>query len=165
MTRHILGLHRKGSDCSDELEGIFLVRVDRAFYRWHPTRPFYLLRFVAPESEQCPASREVPFHRVHLDIKDQCSQECEGGPKLSSELRHKSLCPLWVMVQLDSLRGCSRLLACSGPTLLVPNLSLNVERQRQSPCDATWNWGVGVHHSCSDTKFVGPSRRSGLTRS
>jgi len=44
MTRHIPGLHRESKNGSDVLEGVFLVRVDRAFYRWHPTRPFYLLR-------------------------------------------------------------------------------------------------------------------------
>ena len=27
------------------LEGVFLVRVERAFYRWHPQRPFYAIRF------------------------------------------------------------------------------------------------------------------------
>jgi len=45
MTRHIPGLHREKGRGEDELEGIFLVRVDRAFYRWHPTRPFYFLSF------------------------------------------------------------------------------------------------------------------------
>jgi len=49
MTRHIPGLHRESRNDSDELEGIFLVRVDRAFYRWHPTRPFYFLQFAILE--------------------------------------------------------------------------------------------------------------------
>ncbi len=52
MTRHIPGLHREGRNGSDELEGIFLVRVDRAFYRWHPTRPFYFLRFAVLEPKK-----------------------------------------------------------------------------------------------------------------
>ena len=52
MTRHIPGLHRETRNGSDELEGVFLVRVDRAFYRWHPTRPFYLLRFSILEPKQ-----------------------------------------------------------------------------------------------------------------
>jgi hypothetical protein len=49
MKRHIPGLHgdRQGSD--DKLEGIFLVRVDAAFYRWHPQRPFYVLKLVVLE--------------------------------------------------------------------------------------------------------------------
>jgi hypothetical protein len=45
MTRHIPGLHREKGRDQDKLEGVFLVRVERAFYRWHPSRPFYLLRF------------------------------------------------------------------------------------------------------------------------
>ena len=44
MKRHIPGLHRDLRASDDTLEGIFLVRVDRAFYRWHPQRPFYVLR-------------------------------------------------------------------------------------------------------------------------
>ena len=45
MKRHIPGLHGVQRASDDALEGIFLVRVDRAFYRWHPQRPFYVLRF------------------------------------------------------------------------------------------------------------------------
>ena len=52
MNRHIPGLHRENRNTSDEPEGIFLVRVDRAFYRWHPTRPFYLLRFAILEPNE-----------------------------------------------------------------------------------------------------------------
>ena len=50
--RHIPGLHRKTSSSPDYLEGVFLVRVDRAFYRWHPTRPFYLFRFSVLEPKE-----------------------------------------------------------------------------------------------------------------
>ena len=52
MTRHIPGLHREIRNGADHLEGVFLVRVDRAFYRWHPTRPFYLLRFAILEPKE-----------------------------------------------------------------------------------------------------------------
>jgi hypothetical protein len=52
MTRHIPGLHRESRNGSDELDGIFLVRVERAFYRWHPNRPFYLLRFAVLEPKE-----------------------------------------------------------------------------------------------------------------
>ena len=45
MKRHIPGLHCEQRESDDTLEGIFLVRVDRAFYRWHPQRPFYSLNF------------------------------------------------------------------------------------------------------------------------
>src|SRR6202167_5902343 len=43
MKRQIPGLHREGRNGDEILEGVFLVRVDRAFYRWHPQRPFYVL--------------------------------------------------------------------------------------------------------------------------
>ncbi len=45
MKRHIPGLHREASNGESILEGTFLVRVERAFYRWHPQRPFFVLRF------------------------------------------------------------------------------------------------------------------------
>jgi hypothetical protein len=44
MKRHIPGLHGESLNSESILEGIFLVRVDRVFYRWHPERPFYVLR-------------------------------------------------------------------------------------------------------------------------
>jgi hypothetical protein len=55
VKRHIPGLHRESKNSSNhDLEGIFLVRVERAFYHWHPTRPFYLLRFsVLEPKEHC----------------------------------------------------------------------------------------------------------------
>ena len=49
MKRHIPGLHVEQPANNDILEGIFLVRVDRAFYRWHPQRPFYVLRLAVLE--------------------------------------------------------------------------------------------------------------------
>jgi len=52
MKRHIPGLHREQHESDDTLEGIFLVRVDRAFYRWHPERPFYVLRLTILEPRE-----------------------------------------------------------------------------------------------------------------
>jgi hypothetical protein len=49
MKRHIPGLHAELRASDDSLEGAFLVRVDRVFYRWHPQRPFYVLRFAILE--------------------------------------------------------------------------------------------------------------------
>jgi hypothetical protein len=49
MKRQIPGLQRESCNSDEILEGIFLVRVDRAFYRWHPQRPFFVLRFVILE--------------------------------------------------------------------------------------------------------------------
>jgi hypothetical protein len=51
VKRHIPGLHRSTTNGDDCLEGVFLVRLDRAFYRWHPRRPFYVLRFVILEPQ------------------------------------------------------------------------------------------------------------------
>jgi len=45
MKRHIEGLHAEHRRQDDTLDGAFLVRVDRVYFRWHPQRAFYLLRF------------------------------------------------------------------------------------------------------------------------
>jgi hypothetical protein len=52
MKRHIPGFHGESRVSDDTLEGIFLVRVDRAFYRWHPQRPFYVLRLAILEPRE-----------------------------------------------------------------------------------------------------------------
>ena len=52
MKRRIPGLHHEVQNINDILEGVFLVRVDRAFYRWHPQRPFYVLRFAILEPKE-----------------------------------------------------------------------------------------------------------------
>src|ERR1700680_3453281 len=44
MKRHIPGLHCGQHQSDNTLEGIFLVRVDRVFYRWRVERPFCVLR-------------------------------------------------------------------------------------------------------------------------
>jgi hypothetical protein len=45
MRRHIPGLHSGHQDLTCNLDGIFLVRVERTSYRWHPQKPFFVLRF------------------------------------------------------------------------------------------------------------------------
>ena len=52
MKRHIPGLHHETKNASDFLEGVFLVRVERANYRWHPHKPFFSIRFVILEPKQ-----------------------------------------------------------------------------------------------------------------
>jgi hypothetical protein len=52
MKRLIPGLHCDQRESDDTLEGIFLVRVDRAFFRWHPQRPFYVLRLAILEPRE-----------------------------------------------------------------------------------------------------------------
>ena len=49
MKRHIPGLHSNQRGVENKLEGLFLVRVDGARYRWHPQKPFVELRFVVLE--------------------------------------------------------------------------------------------------------------------
>ena len=45
MRRRIQGLSETTQTSSDGVpDGVFLVRVDRATYRWHSAKPFYILR-------------------------------------------------------------------------------------------------------------------------
>jgi hypothetical protein len=59
VRRHIPGLHSEHQPV--HLEGLFLVRVDQAFFRWHPQKPFFLLGFVVLEpglfESQCFSAR------------------------------------------------------------------------------------------------------------
>jgi hypothetical protein len=52
MRRHIPGLHFQQRGADSNLDGIFLVRIERATYRWHREKPFLELRFIilAPQS-------------------------------------------------------------------------------------------------------------------
>jgi hypothetical protein len=43
MKRYVPGLNGARQSADSDLEGLFLVRVERAFYRWHPQRPFFTL--------------------------------------------------------------------------------------------------------------------------
>ena len=49
MRRHIPGLHSRQQTAVTNLDGLFLVRIDHASYRWHPQKPFLSLRFVVLE--------------------------------------------------------------------------------------------------------------------
>ena len=49
MKRYIPGLYSNQRGVEDKLEGLFLVRVDRARYRWHPQKPFVEIRFAILE--------------------------------------------------------------------------------------------------------------------
>ena len=46
MKRHIPGLHSRQQTVKSNLDGLFLVRIDKAAYRWHPQKPFLTLRFI-----------------------------------------------------------------------------------------------------------------------
>jgi len=52
MKRHILGLQGDNPSAPSILEGVFLVRVYQVFYRWHPERPFYVLRLIILEPKE-----------------------------------------------------------------------------------------------------------------
>jgi hypothetical protein len=49
MKRHVPGLHSRQQQGDGPLEGLFLVRVEWASYRWHPQKPFLGVRFVVLE--------------------------------------------------------------------------------------------------------------------
>jgi hypothetical protein len=51
MKRHIPGLHSREQDRESLLEGLFLVRVDAASYRWYPQKPFLSVRFAVLEPQ------------------------------------------------------------------------------------------------------------------
>jgi hypothetical protein len=49
VKRHIPGLHSRQQNGYLPLEGLFLVRVEWASYRWHPQKAFLQVRFVVLE--------------------------------------------------------------------------------------------------------------------
>ena len=53
MKRRIQGLVDTGPPTSDQVpDGVFLVRVEKAQYRWHAQKPFYLLRLSVLETQE-----------------------------------------------------------------------------------------------------------------
>ncbi len=52
MKRRIPGLHQQAQNGDGILEGIFLVRVERASYRYHPQKPFFALCFAILQPEE-----------------------------------------------------------------------------------------------------------------
>ena len=52
MRHHIQGLHNADPSAVGEVRnGVFLIRVERAQYRWHALKPYYALRFAVLEPE------------------------------------------------------------------------------------------------------------------
>jgi hypothetical protein len=49
MKRFLPGLHGAVQSGDNDLEGLFLVRVDRAFCCWHPQKPFFTLCLIVLE--------------------------------------------------------------------------------------------------------------------
>ena len=58
MRRHIPGLHSVQQDPGGNLDGLFLVCVERAAYRWHRQKSFWEMRFIILEPESS-ASRTL----------------------------------------------------------------------------------------------------------
>ena len=53
MTHRFQGLHQTAQVSADELpDGLYLVRVERAQYRWHRQKPFYVIRFSILEPQK-----------------------------------------------------------------------------------------------------------------
>ena len=53
MKRRFQGLSETTRSSGDQLpDGVFLVRVDRAQYRWHAQKPFYILRLFVLEPHE-----------------------------------------------------------------------------------------------------------------
>jgi hypothetical protein len=52
MKRHFPGLHLESKNDNDVLEGVFLVRVAQASYRWHREKAFFALQFSILEPKE-----------------------------------------------------------------------------------------------------------------
>jgi hypothetical protein len=57
MKRHFPGSHVEPAQANEFLEGIFLVRVDRVYYRWHLQKPFFILSFTVLERKDFAARK------------------------------------------------------------------------------------------------------------
>lgn len=67
MNRHIPGLHSWQPDDRHLLEGLFLVRVDRAYFRWQPKKPYLEVRFVVLEPPT--AAKKCFYGRLYCTDK------------------------------------------------------------------------------------------------
>ena len=98
MRRHIPGLH-SGDKSESNLDGLFLVRVERASYRWHEQKPFLDLQFVVlepasnldPSLDACTAPAGRSGNSIGSFAILATTQNCSIGTKLM-----KKLC--WVCV-------------------------------------------------------------------
>jgi hypothetical protein len=68
MKRHVHGLSQTAQPLGEQVpNGVFHVRVDRALYRWHPAKPFYILRL--SELEPRELAGRVISGRVYCTAK------------------------------------------------------------------------------------------------
>ena len=68
MKRQFPGLHAEPVRAGDVLEGVFLVRVDRAYYRWHPQKPFFVLSFAILEPKDLRPTQDLGTTVLHPQI-------------------------------------------------------------------------------------------------
>ena len=68
MKRHFPGLHVEPAQTNEFLEGIFLVRVDRAYYRWHPQKPFFILSFTVLEPTGVCLAQDCGATLLHSEV-------------------------------------------------------------------------------------------------
>ena len=66
MKRRIPGLHEESSG-SDIPDGIFLVRIERASYQYHPHKPYFILRFSVVQPQ--PWAQETISGRLYCTPK------------------------------------------------------------------------------------------------
>ena len=52
MRRRFPGLHQAAQPAAEVPDGVYLVRVQRAQYRWHAHKPFYAMQFLVAEPKQ-----------------------------------------------------------------------------------------------------------------
>jgi len=68
MKRRFQGLNETAQASADQPpDGVFLVRVDRAQYRWHAQKPFYILRLIVLEPRE--AAGRVITGRLYCTAK------------------------------------------------------------------------------------------------
>src|SRR5437870_10796298 len=121
MKRRIQGLHEADRSAPDEVpDGLFLVRVERAQYRWHAQKPYYILLFSILEPKQM-AGRSITC-RVYCTPKalwklswflrdfgftiPNCSDEMRStsGPWSHSEGWSRSVTPSCMVLPCSTLR-------------------------------------------------------------
>ena len=113
MRRHIPGLHSGQQDLVSNLDGLFLVRVEQASYRWHPQKPFFALRFsiLEPTSHEAlsfsgsiprahPAAARGPARPTHWPVGGvaRCGR---NGQLATVTIEHACLDTLGSDVQAD----------------------------------------------------------------
>ena len=92
MKRHFPGLHAEAARKDDFLEGIFLVRVDRAYYRWHPQKPFF---FSASRSLRPRTSPPARLQGGSIAPKSPCGNSI-GSCGISAMTRNCSVGTRWM---------------------------------------------------------------------